>query len=64
MVESLLKIDIHKEWKKPQQIIFQKLEFNQLKEMNKDKNIEIKLQNKKTGITIRMTINKSLLKKI
>jgi dihydroorotate dehydrogenase len=65
MGESLLKINIQKNWNKPQEIIFQKLIFDELNDIkNNADSIEICLNSNKTGFGIQIELSKSILKKI
>jgi len=61
----LLKINIQKNWNKPQKIIFQKLIFNELKEIEKhDNSIGVCFNNSKTGFGIRIEISNIILKRM
>ena len=42
-----VEINIHKDWKNPQEMIFQKLVFDELKEINKEKDITSHLEKRK-----------------
>lgn len=65
MDKNLLKINIQKDWKKPQEMIFQKLIFDELKEIEKhDNSIEACFNNSKTGFKIRVELSTAILKRI
>jgi hypothetical protein len=61
--KTLLKLKIHKQYKNPQEIIFQKLEFDEIKDIIKKKDfIMFYLKNSKTGFSIEMKLKDSLIK--
>ena len=65
MKDILLKIDIQKDWKKPQEMIFQKFIFDELKKVERHSDsVEINLNNSKTGFRILLKLSDAILKKI
>ena len=65
MKKCLLKINIQKDWKKPQEMIFQKFVFDEIKEIGKNNDsVGVSLNNSKTGFRIRMELSSLILKRM
>ena len=62
---NLIEIKIHKDWKNPQELIVQQLVFDELKEVNKEKdNTRLILFNSKTGVRAELRLNFAIIKKL
>ena len=62
---NLIEIKIHKDWKNPQELIVQQLVFDELIEMNKEKDkTRLILFNSKTWFKAELRLNSAIIKKL